>query len=64
MADTTFLKDNLSGAVPTEIAKDVIKNVIDQASILRVCKHENMSSDKKTLPKLKESGSASWVGEG
>lgn len=64
MADTTFLKDNLSGAVPTEIAKDVIKNVIDQASILRVCKHENMSSDKKTLPKLTESGSASWVGEG
>lgn len=64
MADTTFLKDNLTGAVPTEIAQAVIKNVIDQASILRVCKHEPMTSDKKTLPKLKDSGSASWVGEG
>ncbi|WP_154826715.1 phage major capsid protein [Clostridium butyricum] len=64
MADTTFLKDNLSGAVPTEIAAEVIKNVIDQASILKVCKRENMTSDKKILPRLTDSGSASWVGEG
>lgn len=64
MADTTFLKDNLTGAVPTEIAQEVIKNVIDQASILKVCKHENMTSDKKTLPRLTDSGSAAWVGEG
>lgn len=64
MEDTTFLKDNLSGAVPTEIAAEVIKNVIDQASILKVCKRENMTSDKKTLPRLTDSGSASWVAEG
>jgi len=64
MADTTFLKDNLTGSVPVEIAKDVIKNVISQASILRVCKHEPMTSDTKTLPQLTDSGSASWVKEG
>ncbi|MFR1823131.1 MAG: phage major capsid protein [Clostridium saudiense] len=64
MSDTIFLKDNLSGAVPTEIAQEVIKNVIGQASILKVCKHETMLSDKKTMPKLTDSGSASWVGEG
>lgn len=64
MSDTIFLKDNLTGAVPTEIAQEVIKNVINQASILKVCKHETMISDKKTLPKLTDSGSASWVGEG
>lgn len=64
MADTIFLKDNLSGAVPTEIAQEVIKNVIEQASILKVCKHETMLSDKKTMPKLTDSGSASWVAEG
>lgn len=64
MSDTIFLKDNLAGAVPTEIAQEVIKNVISQASILKVCKHEPMTSDKKTLPKLTDSGSASWVGEG
>ena len=64
MSDTIFLKDNLSGAVPTEIAQEVIKNVIEQASILKVCKHETMLSDKKTMPKLTDSGSASWVAEG
>ncbi|NFF80927.1 phage major capsid protein [Clostridium botulinum] len=64
MADTTFLKDNLTGTVPVEISKEVIKNVIDQASILKVCKHEGMTSDAKTLPQLTDSGSASWVKEG
>ncbi|NFF80167.1 phage major capsid protein [Clostridium botulinum] len=64
MADTTFLKDNLTGTVPVEIAKEVIKNIIDQASILKVCKHESMTSDTKTLPQLTDSGSASWVKEG
>ncbi|WP_252237882.1 phage major capsid protein [Clostridium sp. VAP51] len=64
MADTTFLKDNLTGTVPVEIATEVIKNIINQASILKVCKHESMTSDTKTLPQLTDSGSASWVKEG
>lgn len=61
---SVFLKDNLAGAVPVEIAKEVIKNIIDQASILKVCKHESMISDTQKLPRLTDSGSASWVGEG
>lgn len=61
---SVFLKDNLAGAVPVEIAKEVIKNIIDQASILKVCKHESMISDTKKLPRLTDSGSAAWVGEG
>lgn len=64
MADSTFLKDNLTGTVPVEIAKEVIKNVIEQASMLKVCKLENMTSDTKDLPYLTDSGSASWVNEG
>lgn len=64
MADTKFLKDNLNGIVPTEISQEIIKNVIDKASILKVAKIEPMTSDVKTLPKLSDSGSASWVGEG
>lgn len=64
MADTTFLKDNLAGTVPVEIAKEVIKNVRDQASMLKICKFENMTSDTKDLPYLADSGSASWVNEG
>lgn len=61
---SVFLKDNLAGAVPVEIAKEVIKNIIDQASVFKVCKHESMTSDTQKLPRLTESGSASWVGEG
>ena len=64
MSDTLFLKDNLIGTVPLEISKEIIKNVINQASILKVCKKEPMASDKKTLPRLVNSGSATWVKEG
>ena len=61
---SVYLKDNLAGAVPVEIAKEVIKNIINQASIFKVCRHESMISDTQKLPRLTESGSASWVGEG
>lgn len=64
MADVSFLKDNLSGTVPLEISKEVIKNVINQASILKVCKMEPMGSDKKTIPHLTDTGAATWVKEG
>lgn len=64
MTDTKFLKDNLNGVVPVEISQEIIKNVIDKASILKVAKQEAMTSDTKTLPRLSDSGSASWVGEG
>lgn len=64
MTDTQFLKDNLKGAVPIEIAKDVVKNIVTESVAFRVCKHTPMSSDKKVLPVLKDTGSAYWVGEG
>lgn len=62
--DTIFLKDNLSGTVPVEIAKEVITNVKDQASMLKVCKMVPMESDTEDIAHLKDSGSASWVKEG
>lgn len=64
MEDKTFLKDNLAGTIPLEISREIIKNIKDSASILKVCKLETMTSDKKTLPRLSDSGSASWVNEG
>lgn len=64
MEDTLYLKDNLAGTVPVEIAKEIIKNVREQASMLNVCKLESMTSDTKDLPYLTDSGSASWVNEG
>ena len=35
MSDTLFLKDSLSGAVPVEVASEIIKNVKEKASILK-----------------------------
>lgn len=64
MADTQFLKDNLNGTVPVEIAKEIMKNIIDQASILKVSKKIPMSSDTMVIPKLVNTGSAGWVAEG
>ena len=64
MADTHFLKDNLSGTVPVEIAKEIMKNIIDQASILKVSKKIPMASDTMVIPKLVSTGTAGWVNEG
>ena len=64
MADTNFLKDNLAGTVPVEIAREIMKNIIDQASILKVSKKIPMSSDTMVIPKLVNTGTAGWVAEG
>lgn len=64
MADTIFLKDNLAGDVPVEICTEILKNIIDQASILKVSKRIPMSSDTMVVPRMIDSGSAGWVNEG
>ena len=64
MADTEFLKDNLSGSVPTEISTNLIKNLVEESIAFNVCRHESMLSDKKVLPMLTDEGTAHWVGEG
>lgn len=64
MADTTFLKDNLKGSVPVEIATDLIKNIVTTSTAFQVCRHVPMASDTKTLPILTDTGSAYWTGEG
>ena len=64
MSDTQFIKDNLKGSVPTEIATEVIKNIVSQSTAFKICKHVPMSSDKKILPMLSDTGSAYWTDEG
>lgn len=64
MSDSVFIKDNLKGSVPKEIASEVIKNIVTQSVAFSVCKHVPMSSDKKVLPMLSDTGTAYWVGEG
>ena len=41
-----------------------MKNIIDQASILKVSKKIPMASDTMVIPKLVNTGSAGWVAEG
>ncbi|MBC9722038.1 MAG: phage major capsid protein [Lactobacillus sp.] len=64
MNDTIFIKDNLKGSVPVEIASEVIKNIVTQSTAFSVCKHIPMTSDTKVLPMLSDTGSAYWVDEG
>lgn len=63
MADTVYLKDNLSGFVPTEKASEIIKNVVRGSSVLRLAKVEQMTSDKKQIPVMVDGPGAYWVGE-
>lgn len=64
MADTQFLKDNLKGSVPTEIASEVVKNIVTQSTVFNICNHVPMTSDKKVIPVLSDTGTAYWVDEG
>ena len=64
MADTIYLKQNLEGSVPTEIANEVIKNIKGQSTAFNVMRKVPMSSDKKVLPTLTDTGTAYFVEEG
>ncbi|MDD3137696.1 MAG: phage major capsid protein [Lachnospiraceae bacterium] len=59
-----FLKEELAGFVPTETAKEIIKNITRGSAILRLSKVEPMTSDKKKVPVMTSGVGAYWVGEG
>ena len=59
-----YLKDELSGFVPVEQAKDIMKDVARGSSVLRLSKVSNMESDTKKVPVMTEGPGAYWVGEG
>ena len=59
-----YLKDELSGFVPVEQAKEIMKDVARGSSILRLSKVSNMESDTKKIPVMTEGAGAYWVGEG
>lgn len=63
MSDTNFIKDNLTGSVPTEIANEVIKNIVEESIAFNLCNHTSMTSDTKDIPVLKDTGKAYWVEE-
>lgn len=63
MADTTFLKDNLAGFVPAEVATDIVKGIAQGSTVLKLSKVEDMKSDTKKIPVLASGAGAYWVGE-
>ncbi len=60
----SYLKDELTGFVPVEQAKDIIKMVTRGSSILRMSNVQEMKSDKKKFNVLTDGPGAYWVGEG
>lgn len=63
MSDTNFIKDNLYGSVPTQVANEVIKNIVEESIAFNICRHTSMESEKKVIPMLKDTGRAFWVDE-
>lgn len=59
-----YLKDELSGFVPVEQAKEIMKDVARGSSILRLSKVSTMESDTKKIPVMTEGPGAYWVNEG
>lgn len=62
-ADEDYLKDNLTGFVPTEQAREIMKDVARGSSVLRLSKVESMKSDTKKFPVMTDGPGAYWVGE-
>lgn len=60
----SYLKDELTGFVPTEQATEIMKDVARGSSILRLSKVSTMESDTKKVPVMTEGPGAYWVGEG
>ncbi len=63
MADTTYLKDNLTGFVPTPTAVDIIRDVTRGSSVLRLSKVQPMDSESLKIPVMVSGPGAYWVGE-
>ncbi len=59
----SYLKDQLTGFVPTQQAAGIMKEVARGSSILRLSKVEPMTSDKKKFSVMTDGPGAFWVGE-
>ena len=63
MADTTYLKDNLSGFVPKPIANEIIADVVRGTCVMRLSTVQPMESETKKFPVMVSGPGAYWVGE-
>ena len=62
-AANTYLKDNLSGFVPTPTATDIIQEVTRGSSVLRLSTVQPMETATKKFPVMVSGPGAYWVGE-
>lgn len=63
MADSTYLKENLQGFVPTPIATEIIADVVRGSSVMRLSKVQPMTSETQKFPVMTGGPGAYWVGE-
>lgn len=63
MADTNFLKDNLKGFVPTEVAPGIMDEIARGSSILQLSEVKSMKSDTMKFQVWADKPGAYWVGE-
>ena len=63
MADTTYLKENLQGFVPTSTASEIITDVVRGSSVLRLSTVQPMESETQKFPVMTGGPGAYWVGE-
>lgn len=59
-----YLKDELSGSVPEEVAAEIVKDVARGSAILRLSRNVPMTTEKKKVPVMTDGVGAYWVGEG
>lgn len=59
-----YLKDELSGFVPTPQATDIMTMVARGSSMMRLGNVKEMTSERQKFPVLAEGPGAYWVGEG
>ena len=63
MADTTYLKENLQGFVPTPTAAEIIADVVRGSSVMQLSTVQPMKSEMQKFPVMTEGPGAYWVGE-
>lgn len=63
MPDTGYLKDNLAGLIPEEMAQDIMKDVVQGSALLRLSNVTEMTTDEKKVPVMTDGPGAYWVNE-
>ena len=63
MADTNYLKDNLKGFVPVEVAPGIMDEIARGSSILQLSDVKSMKSDTTKFQVWADKPGAYWVGE-